>query len=104
MAWAALLATHQGSSAQHPVLRKVFSRIAADEARHAQLAWDLHSWFLTQLSDAECKQVLGAQRQAIADLRTEKAVLDAEVSTQLGFPDAAVMTVLRAEFASGLAA
>ncbi len=40
-AFAAVVAAHQAAHARSPELRALFSRIAADELRHGQLAWDL---------------------------------------------------------------
>ncbi|MCY0991719.1 hypothetical protein OV203_31545 [Nannocystis sp. ILAH1] len=62
--WAALVATHQARAAQGPELRAVFAAIAADEARHADLAWALDTWLSGQLDDAGRRAVAAARRAA----------------------------------------
>jgi rubrerythrin len=42
--YAALIAAHQARYAEDPEVREVFTTIAAEEQRHAELAWDLHAW------------------------------------------------------------
>ena len=49
-AWAACVATHQSVHADES-LQSIFAQIANDEIKHAQLSWDLHKWFCTQLSE-----------------------------------------------------
>lgn len=51
----------------------VFSRIADDEARHAQLSRDVGRWVATQLSDAENARVSRAMVDAHNQLLTELA-------------------------------
>lgn len=46
----------------------VFGRLARDELRHAQLAWDLHAWFGTKLEPDDRARVAAAQRGAIVEL------------------------------------
>ena len=66
--WAALAAHYRAQAAADPMLRAVFARIALDETRHAQLAWDLHAWLLGRLDDADRASVLAAQRDALTAL------------------------------------
>jgi len=103
-AWAACLAVHQARAATDPAIRRVFARIARDEIRHAQLAWDLHEWVLTQLSESDVRAVMTAQRQAISALKEQDFIVDNEVEATLGFPDAQAAGRLKAAFANGLAA
>ena len=88
--YGALLAAHQGAYATDLALRDAFSRIARDEAEHAQLSLDLAAWLDTQLSAEERAEVLRAKEEAIAALFLECARLDAstEVREQAGMPTA----------------
>jgi rubrerythrin len=99
--WAACLATHQAVTAPDAVLRRIFAKIARDEVRHAQLAWDLHEWFLTQLSPEEAQQVQAAQHQAMAALAAE---VPAGNHPELGFPTDKTAQDLKALFVQSLAA
>ena len=99
--WAACLATHQAVTAPDAVLRRIFAKIARDEVRHAQLAWDLHEWFLTQLSPEEAQQVQAAQHQAMAALAAE---VPAGNHPELGFPTDKTTQDLKALFVQSLAA
>jgi hypothetical protein len=65
--WAAVEAHWQVGHAPLEA-RRLFARIAADELRHGQLAWDLHDWLLAQLSPADRDRVLGAQSEALRNL------------------------------------
>jgi len=42
--WSALRAAWIAEHAEDPELRRLYAGIAADEAAHAQLSWDLHAW------------------------------------------------------------
>jgi hypothetical protein len=50
------------------VLRRIYARIADDETRHGQLAWDLHDWFMDRLPACERELVEATQRAALAHL------------------------------------
>lgn len=101
-AWAAVEAAWQAMHASDAELRAAMSTIAVEEARHAQLAWDLHAWLLAQL-DAEGREAVGsAQRAAIAGL---PAVAAGDASpAELGMPDRATLEAMARRFATGLAA
>jgi hypothetical protein len=49
-------------------LRRAMGSIAADECRHAELAWAVHAWALPRLSSAERERVEVAMREAIAQV------------------------------------
>ena len=66
--WAALTAHHQAARCEIPALKKLYAMVAADETRHGQLSWDMHAWFMTQLSESEQAQVRAAQRDAFVRL------------------------------------
>ena len=63
--WAALKAHHQSIHCKTPTLKKLYTKIACDETRHGQLAWDLHTWFMSQLNSEEKRLVIVAQREAL---------------------------------------
>ena len=69
-AWAACVATHQSVHADES-LKAIFTQIAKDEIKHAQLSWDLHEWFCTQLSAEERREVEIAQLDAIRNLQNQ---------------------------------
>lgn len=50
------------------MLRRVFAKIAVDEAGHGQLAWDIHAWLQTRLAPEHVANVIAAQQLAIARL------------------------------------
>ena len=86
-AWAACLAVHQGFYAQKPLLRRIFQKIGHDEIRHAQLAWDLHEWLLTQLSPEQGHQIQQAQQQALASVQVQSEAPANNLLRLLGCPD-----------------
>lgn len=67
--WAALLATHQGEAAEDPEIRACMAKIAADEARHAALAWAIDAWIHPLLTPEERARVEHARRSAALALR-----------------------------------
>jgi hypothetical protein len=88
-AYGALVATHQATFAADPSVRAAFERIAADEAQHAELSFDLGDWFASMLSPAEIAMVARAQDAAWAELAAECCVEPApEVAIGAGMPTA----------------
>ena len=69
-AWAACVAMHQSIYADES-LQRIFAQIANDEIKHAQLSWDLHNWFCSQLSEEEQEHIELAQLEAIRNLQTQ---------------------------------
>ncbi len=67
--WAALLAAHQAERAEDPEVRAMMAEIAADETRHAELAWAIDAWVRTRLDAAELAAIADARRAAAAGLR-----------------------------------
>ncbi|MFY0537727.1 hypothetical protein [Nannocystis pusilla] len=91
--WAALVATHQARAASAPELRAVFAEIAADEARHADLAWAIDTWLSGQLDDAGRVAVAAARRNAanaLADALADTAEQPELLALGLPSPRAAV--------------
>jgi hypothetical protein len=83
--WAALLAMHQAKAAEDPAVREVMAGIAADETRHAELAWAIDAWLRTRLSAAEVAEVEAARVTAAARLRPEAETPETHVH-ELGLP------------------
>jgi hypothetical protein len=49
-------------------LRLAMRSIAADECRHAELAWAVHAWALARLSDAQRRRIESAMSDAVAEI------------------------------------
>lgn len=77
--WAALTTHHQSIHCKYPFLNMLYAEVAADETRHGQLAWDLHTWFMSHLNKEEQRHVITAQRKALNDLISM-------AETQIGHP------------------
>jgi rubrerythrin len=105
--WAALLVRHQSQHALDSSVCRAFERIAADEARHAQLAWDLHAWFVLVLDPAAAGEVEAARAQALARLENtasqQALVLPRAVREVLGLPEPRLASALAIEFGRSLA-
>ena len=101
--WAAVEAAwlaHRGADEE---LRTAFRRIADDEAGHAQLAWDIHAWLTSRLSEAEAAAVHHAQRVALGAL-PRRAMASARWSARLGSPDPSRAHAMATVLAETLAA
>jgi hypothetical protein len=86
----ALVATWQAARARDPQIRRSTARIAADETRHAALAWAVAAWAEARLDDAARARVERARQRAVARLREELgAGYPAEVRSEAGLPDPA---------------
>lgn len=66
--WAALEALHQSRFARWPALRRAMAGIAEDEARHAELAMDLHDWAIRRLTTGERAIVAAVEQAALSAL------------------------------------
>jgi hypothetical protein len=102
--WAALCAHYWARSATDERLRAVFGRIAEDETRHGQLAWDLHQWLLTQLDEPGRALVGAAQAQAMADLPALAGAQASALPAVFGQLSAAGTEALATDFVRRLAA
>jgi hypothetical protein len=105
--WSALLVHWQSQHAADPATRLVFGQIARDEARHAELAWDLHHALVEGLSAPQRAEIEAARARALNELaRTamrQSLAVPASVRTKLGLPDPRRAHALGHEFARGLA-
>lgn len=83
----ALLASWQARSAQDPEVRRAMTRIAADETRHAALAWAVARAVEARLDAAARKKVASARARAIAKLRRDVAAgFSGKVACAAGLP------------------
>lgn len=62
---ASLIAAEQASRAEDPVVRRVLSSIAEDEARHAELAWKTVAWAVSVGGESVRKAVAEAFERAL---------------------------------------
>jgi hypothetical protein len=98
----AAVARYQACSSEDAVVRASLASIAADECRHAELAWAIHDWLSSLLLPEQRRALDAAREGAIAELMRE---LQSEASAALGrvagLPDAAharsMLDFLRAE-------
>ena len=56
----ALIAMHQAERAGDPIIRRAMRRIAEEETRHAELAWEVASWSAS--NPARRKRWIGCRR------------------------------------------
>jgi hypothetical protein len=66
--YGAVLGLVEAQASPDAELRRAMRSIAADECRHAELAWAVHAWALPRLSSAERERVDRAMRDAIAEI------------------------------------
>ena len=86
----ALIGLWQARHAEDGAIRAAMATIAADEARHATLSWDLAAWFDTQLPVDARARVHAARGAALADLRDGgHADAPAALCRSAGLPSAA---------------
>jgi hypothetical protein len=78
----AIVAAYQAHAATDEALRVDLMRIAEDEARHAQLSWDLAAWIEPQLDPAARRSVEQARRAALEALR-DGCGLDADAQAEV---------------------
>ncbi|MCO4763283.1 MAG: ferritin-like domain-containing protein [Myxococcales bacterium] len=102
-AWAALMAHERSRRLDDPQLRADFAVIAADETRHAQLAWDLHAWFVAQLPTTEAAVVHDAQSTALRRL-PQLAVAQAGRVAEMAVLPRSIARAAARDFAARLAA
>jgi hypothetical protein len=99
----ALVTAFQSRHAPTPSLRAVFRRIARDELRHAELAWDLAGWLERRLTPAERRACDDALSDALARLSQHEGH-DPGLGAALGLPHPRVASRLKRELAAALAA
>jgi hypothetical protein len=83
----AAVAMLQAKNAVDDEVRAAMLRIAEDEARHAELSWDVAAWLELHLDAAARKRVADAKRGAVADLARDIALAPPPcVAQSLGLP------------------
>jgi hypothetical protein len=85
--YGAVVAMWQAQTAADPRVRRAMRRIGADEAQHAQLAWDVQRWADAKLSPTARRAVERARQDALVTLRAElQQSPAAPVARALGLP------------------
>jgi hypothetical protein len=98
--WGALSARYQSQAAESFADRQIWGAVADDEARHAELSWDLHAWFMTKLSPAERAEVEAAQQRAWDELVVELgSEPDRDVQRLAGVPSRSMALELARDLA-----
>lgn len=101
--WASLLAFWKAEHALDPALRAAYARVAEDEARHAQLSWDLHAWLMSTLTPAERAEVQGRLARAAARLPHVAEVQATSPPAAFGLPAPGVLANIAQDLAGRLA-
>ena len=102
--FAAMVAMVQSREAVEPAHRAAFERIAEDELRHGQLAWDLHVWLMEQLDDDAQALVRSAQADALARLPARAATNAAVTPKRLGWPSIGLAQQMASRFVERVSA
>jgi hypothetical protein len=58
----------EAQTSRDPSLRRAMGSIAADECRHAELAWAVHAWAMARMSPDERASIEGAMKEAIVEI------------------------------------
>jgi hypothetical protein len=101
--YGALVGLWQAQHAGDPKTRRAMNRIAADEVRHAELAWSVAAWAEPRLGQPARRRIDAARRQAFADLlqATEQHIPIAFVEVA-GLPPPVVANQLAARMGEAL--
>jgi rubrerythrin len=84
--YGALVATWQAHHARDPLIRRVMTRIAEDESRHAELAWATARFLSRHLDARARRRVDRARRCAMTVLSAELPDVDGELADRAGVP------------------
>ena len=91
----ALLAAHQAEHAADPEIRAEMAVIAADETRHAALAWAVAEWATSRLDAAGRANVAAAKARAVEELRRDaEREVPSELVATAGLPTGAATRAL----------
>ena len=104
----ALVATWQAERAGDARIRATLQRIAADEVRHAVLAWDLHAWGASKVTREEQTKLDAALHEAFASLASRARLRTSSregrnLERLAGHPSPAEEALLLGELASRIA-
>ena len=100
--FAALVAGWQACHARDPVVARTMTLIAADEARHADLSWDVHAWAMARLDCTARVRVMAAMRAAADRMIAQCHILPADERGEADMPDAATARTLVARLDGSL--
>lgn len=101
--WAAVVAAWQGEHAGDAEIREAMREIALDEARHAQLSWDLDRWLRDRLGPTIARELDRDRRVAVdALLASSRNPVETTLVEQAGLPSGAAEARLLAEAARAL--
>ena len=99
----ALVATHQAHHAADTRVRSALAEIAADESRHAELAWKLRAWFDGRLDAPARARIAEAEQVAWALLEESLAQGPPDhVAADIGLPSRATSQYLFRELRRAL--
>jgi hypothetical protein len=73
----------EAQTSHDDTMRRAMQSIAADECRHAELAWGVHAWAMPRLTDDERRAVERAMKEAVTEIaardpRTASVLFSAE--------------------------
>jgi hypothetical protein len=101
--YAAAVAMAQAMCAAQPRVRTTMRKIGADEARHADLAWQIARWLARAMGPAARARVAAAQRSAARALvRGLSRPVHPDLVAQLGLPAAHAARALARDLSSSL--
>jgi hypothetical protein len=101
--YGAAVAMIQAKAARAPRFRAAMKRIAADETRHAKLAWAVSKWLDTRLSRSSRERVKKASMQAAEALvQSASTSMAPQGVDELGLPTREQARVLARELGSRL--
>lgn len=98
----AVLMLWQSARAKDPRMRSAFRKIAADEARHASLAWSLAAWLEKQLDFAANQRISRARDRAVRKLAAARAEDSKGLGEVVGLPNGSERAALVARMRSVL--
>ncbi len=102
--FAALTAHWQAATADDPDVRTHLRRVAADETRHAELAWEIDAWLRTRLAPRERAHLEAVRADELARIAVAiEAPPDAELASTAGLPPPTVARALHRAFAQEVA-
>jgi hypothetical protein len=99
---AALIAAWQARHARDATMRRAMTTIAEDEARHADLAWEIHAWVLPRLDETAQERVHEAMRDASRRALRTPSFAARDPEGLLGLPDEATAAILVARLDAAL--
>jgi hypothetical protein len=100
----ALIAHHQAALASDRAVAHTMREIAADETRHAELAWRFAAWLQPQLSERGRTSVADARSRALHELERDlqHGGLTASARARSGWPSARVQRGMLQQMAGAL--